>query len=53
VSNDPRAHFGLPSDVARLDRLSVRWPDGTDEDFPGVAVDQQVTLKQGEGRRPQ
>jgi enediyne biosynthesis protein E4 len=52
ASNDPRAHFGLPADVTRLDRLVVRWPDGTDEVFPGVDVDQRVMLSPGRGRRP-
>jgi enediyne biosynthesis protein E4 len=51
VSNDPRAHFGFPADVARVDRITVRWPDGSDEEFPGVAVDRLVTLNQGQGRR--
>ncbi len=45
-SNDPRAHFGLgPAD--RVDRIDVRWPDGTDQTFTGVAADQAVRLTQG------
>lgn len=47
-SNDPRAHFGL-GPVSRVDRLIVRWPEGTQEVFPGVAADQIVTLREGEG----
>jgi hypothetical protein len=50
VSNDPRAHIGLPAGASRVERLSVRWPDGRDEVFPGVAVDQAVTLEKGKGR---
>src|SRR5262249_13592644 len=48
-SNDPRAHFGLGS-VERLDRIHVVWPDGTEEEFPGPAVDRVVVLRKGEGR---
>jgi hypothetical protein len=51
VSNDPRAHFGLGS-VAAIDRISVVWPDGAEEVFPGIPVDQGVTLRKGEGRSP-
>jgi hypothetical protein len=52
VSNDPRAHFGFPADVTRLDRIIVRWPEGAEEEFAGVAVDQRVTLNQGTGKKP-
>jgi hypothetical protein len=48
-SNDPRAHFGL-GPVERLDRIHVVWPDGTEEEFPGPAVDRVVVLRKGEGR---
>ncbi len=48
VSSDPRAHFGFPASVTRVDTISVRWPDGTDEAFPGVTVDQAITLTRGQ-----
>ena len=47
-SNDPRAHVGL-GQASRADRISVRWPDGTGEQFPGVEADRIITLRKGEG----
>jgi hypothetical protein len=47
-SNDPRAHFGLGGNE-RVDRIEVRWPDGTAELFPGCRVDQQIVLAKGTG----
>ncbi|MCP3980207.1 MAG: CRTAC1 family protein [bacterium] len=49
-SGDPRAHFGL-GDVERVDGIEVRWPDGLVERFPGGAVDRDVTLRRGDGKR--
>ena len=49
-SNDPRAHFGLGS-VSQVDALNVVWPDGVEEIFPGMTVDQAVVLRKGEGQR--
>jgi hypothetical protein len=47
-SSDPRAHFGLGADGSPVSIL-VRWPDGLEETFAGVAVDQPVVLRRGEG----
>jgi hypothetical protein len=47
--NDLRVHFGLGR-AAGVERLEVRWPDGGSEEFPIVAVDRLVTLKEGTGR---
>ncbi len=47
-SSDPRAHFGL-GNTTRIDRIEVRWPDGTLETFPGGEVDRMMTLKAGTG----
>jgi enediyne biosynthesis protein E4 len=47
-SNDPRAHFGLGA-ALRIDGIHVVWPDGSEEEFPGRAVDQLVLLRKGEG----
>jgi hypothetical protein len=43
-SGDPRAHFGLGK-VTTIDRIEVRWPDGTKESFPGGSVNREVTLQ--------
>jgi hypothetical protein len=48
-ANDPRAHFGIPN-AARADSIQVRWPDGTDEVFPGVSLDQAIVLEKGRGK---
>src|SRR5262249_6697484 len=48
-SNDARAHFGLGTNT-RVDAIAVIWPDGTEEEFASVAVDQAVTLTKGTGR---
>ena len=44
----PIAHFGL-SDATRVDRIAVRWPDGSRESFPGVPTDRVVVVRRGEG----
>ncbi len=45
-SHDPIAHFGLGS-LATVDRIEVRWPDGSDETFPGGPVNQLRVLAHG------
>jgi hypothetical protein len=47
-SNDPRAHFGLGA-ADRVEGITVRWPDGSAERFPGRPADRVVLLKKGEG----
>jgi enediyne biosynthesis protein E4 len=47
-SSDCRAHFGL-GDLAAIDAIEVRWPDGRRERFPGGAVDRVATLTRGQG----
>lgn len=42
-SNDPRVHFGLGS-ATSVNAIIVRWPDGTEQTFPGTKVDQIITL---------
>lgn len=54
VSTDPRVHFGL-GDAEEVDQISVRWPDGQLEWFPGTAVNRLLALRRGTGsgaRRP-
>ena len=47
-SSDPRAHFGLgPHD--RVERITVRWPDGSVEAFAGTAADRIVDVRRGQG----
>ena len=46
-ASDPRAHFGL-GDAAAV-AVSIRWPDGLEEGFGEIAVDQAVVLRRGEG----
>jgi len=48
-SNDPRAHFGIAG-ANRADSIIVRWPDGNEEVFPGVALNQSLVLKKGQGK---
>jgi hypothetical protein len=48
-SGDPRVHFGL-GQADQVDAVGVVWPDGTEESFPGPAVDRRITLRKGEGR---
>ncbi len=48
-SSDPRAHFGLGAAASPVS-IAVRWPDGLEETFDGIAVDQAVVLRRGEGQ---
>jgi hypothetical protein len=48
-SSDPRAHFGL-GPVKHVDRVEVRWPDGSAEEFPGSPAGRYVTLTRGKGK---
>lgn len=50
ASNPSAVHFGLGS-ITTLDRIEVRWLDGSREDFPGGAVDRILEIRKGEGRR--
>ncbi len=47
--NDFRALFGLGAARA-FDRLEVRWPDGREEAWTGLAIDRYHTLKEGTGQ---
>jgi hypothetical protein len=50
-SNEPWLHYGLGS-ADRVDGIRVRWPDGTDEDFPGGEADRAVEVRRGQGTKP-
>ena len=47
--NDFRVHFGL-GQAARIERIEVRWPNGTEERWENLPVDSFQTLKEGTGR---
>ncbi|MEM7584676.1 MAG: CRTAC1 family protein [Acidobacteriota bacterium] len=49
VARDPRVVFGLGSNPA-VDRVVVRWPNGTHEVFDQLEVDCYQTLRAGDGR---
>ena len=48
-SNDPRAHFGLGRST-KIDVIEVLWPDGREEDFTGVSIDEVLVLREGAGK---
>jgi enediyne biosynthesis protein E4 len=49
-SNDPRVHFGLGT-AEHVEGITVLWPDGTKEAFPGQPVDRVVELRKGSGKK--
>lgn len=49
-SSEPRAHFGLGA-ASTVDRITVAWPDGVVEVFPGQPADRAITLRKGQGRK--
>jgi hypothetical protein len=46
--NDTRLHFGLGA-ATKVDRLLVKWPDGTQETIAVQGLDQVLTLTEGKG----
>ena len=48
--NDLRVHFGL-GDYAGTVRVEVRWPNGGEERWEGIAPNRLVELKEGGGTR--
>jgi hypothetical protein len=46
-SSDVRLHFGLGAALT-IDRLQIRWPDGSVENHSGLAVDREHIIRQGE-----
>ncbi|HEU4597123.1 MAG TPA: CRTAC1 family protein [Pyrinomonadaceae bacterium] len=49
-NDDPALSFGLGA-ATKIDRLEVRWPDGSLETFDVPGVDRTVTLTQGKGSK--
>ncbi|MDJ0840808.1 MAG: ASPIC/UnbV domain-containing protein [Acidobacteriota bacterium] len=50
AQHDGRLYFGL-GDATRVDLLTVRWPDGTEESFRNLDANTVVRIIQGEGMR--
>jgi hypothetical protein len=48
--NDPCLHIGLGA-ATKLDKLEVRWPDGTIETITIPGVDRVVTITEGKGAK--
>lgn len=46
VANDPRVLIGLGM-TNQIKSVRVRWPNGTIEEWKGLAVDRYTTLKEG------
>jgi hypothetical protein len=46
-SDPPTLHFGLGKNRA-IERLRVRWPDGSSQDFPAPPVDQFIRIRKGD-----
>jgi hypothetical protein len=46
-SSDVHLHFGL-GDAATVDKVQIRWPDGSSEQRLALAVDREHVIRQGE-----
>ena len=46
--NDMTLHFGLGA-AAKVDKLEIKWPDGSVETFDVPAIDRVVTITEGKG----
>ena len=46
--NDLTVHFGLGA-AERVDAITVRWPDGTEETWSDLATDRRHRLERGSG----
>jgi hypothetical protein len=51
AANDPRLHVGL-GDAQRVERVTVRWPDGAVEEFGTFTADRQWTVRRGDRGSP-
>ena len=49
-SNEPSAHFGIP-DATKVDSIRVRWPDGSEELYPGGDLDRALVVEKGKGQK--
>jgi len=48
TSHSPQVHFGV-GEAQTFDQIEVRWPDGSQEAFPGGPTDRAITLLRGSG----
>ena len=48
TSNDPRVHFGLTHSSGSV-AVSIRWPDGSKDDFPRVETNQHIKITKRPG----
>lgn len=46
-SSDVRLHFGL-ADAPAVDKVQIRWPDGSVEEHVGLGTNREYTIRQGE-----
>jgi hypothetical protein len=42
-----RVHFGL-GNATKVDRLSIRWPSGEEQELTGLAVDRHIVVQEGQ-----
>ncbi len=47
-AGEPEVHFGL-GDAVKVDAITVMWPDGTREEFPGGEANRAVEVLKGQG----
>jgi hypothetical protein len=47
-TNDPRLHFGLATDSA-MDKVEIRWPNGSVEVLRNIPADAIYTIVEGQG----
>jgi hypothetical protein len=50
-SQEPIAHFGLGK-AQQIEKIEVRWPDGSEESFEGGPANRLLVLQHGEGTSP-
>ncbi|MEO6002561.1 MAG: VCBS repeat-containing protein [Opitutus sp.] len=50
-SSEPVLHFGLGEET-KIARLSVTWPNGTEQTFENLAADQKMTITEPAGTAP-
>jgi hypothetical protein len=46
-SSDVRLHFGV-ADAQVIEKMQIRWPDGTVEEHAGLASNREYVIRQGE-----
>jgi enediyne biosynthesis protein E4 len=47
-ASDVHLHFGL-AEATVVDKIQIRWPDGTVEQHSGLAIDREYVIRQGVG----